>query len=244
MATNLYKNKLNYRETYNHGQYETQRNILRFLLKYLGFNILAKIHSVKGLENFPKEGPALIMINHIAYVDPIVVLNVAPRNIVPLAKVEVLKIPVAGIFPRIWHVIPVQREDVDRKTVRSVFNVLEAGEIVLVAPEGTRSPQLRQGKEGIAYLASRSGVPILPVAIDGTEGFPALRFSAAWKTPGADVRFGKPFRFHSELRNAAREQLRLMTDEAMYILSAMLPENRRGYYSDLSRATQDTIEYS
>jgi len=243
MTTNLYKNKTKYQEVYNHAQYETQRKILRFLLKYLGFNLLAKLHSVEGLENFPEEGPALVMINHIAYIDPIVVINVAPRNIVPLAKVEVLKIPVAGIFPRIWHVIPVQREDVDRKTVRSVFNVLEAGETVLVAPEGTRSPQLKCAKEGIAFLASRSGVPILPVAVDGTEGFPALRFSAAWKTPGAVVRFGKPFRYHSDFANASREQLRLMTDEAMYVLSAMLPEGRRGYYSELSRATQDTIEW-
>lgn len=236
-------NNSNYQENYNHARYERQRNFLRFLLKYLGFQLLAKIHAVEGLENFPEEGPALVMINHIALIDPIVVINVAPRNIVPLAKVEVLQIPVAGIFPRIWNVIPVQRDDVDRKTVRRILNVLEAGETVLVAPEGTRSPQLQRGKEGIAYLASRSGVPIIPVAIDGTEGFPAIRFSAAWKNPGADVRFGKPFRFHSELKIASREQLRIMTDEAMYILAALLPKTRRGYYSDLSKATENTIEW-
>jgi 1-acyl-sn-glycerol-3-phosphate acyltransferase len=127
--------------------------------------------------------------------------------------------------------------------VQQVMEVIRAGEIVLVAPEGTRSPQLSQGKEGIAYLAGRSGAPVVPVAVDGTPGFPALRFfSSRWHGPGATVRFGRPFRFCPEIQ-PRRETLRQMTDEAMYILAAMLPEGRRGVYGDLSKATQETIEW-
>jgi 1-acyl-sn-glycerol-3-phosphate acyltransferase len=228
---------------YDHAHYENRRRVLRFLLKYIGFTLLAKLDYVEGIENIPATGPVLLMINHIAFIDPIVVMHILPRNIVPLAKREVYDYPIVGVVPKIWGVIPVKREEIDRRAVQQVMEVLQAGEIVLVAPEGTRSPQLQEGKEGIAYLASRSQVPIVPVAIDGTIGFPAIRFSAAWRKAGARIRFGQPFVYRPEYRHAGRDQLRKMTDEAMYILAGMLPDYRRGVYSDLSKATQDTIEW-
>jgi 1-acyl-sn-glycerol-3-phosphate acyltransferase len=195
------------------------------------------------MENVPSQGPAILMINHIAFIDPFVVLHVLPRNIVPLAKIEVYNYPIVGIFPRLWGVIPVRREEVDRRAIQQSIEVLRAGEIILVAPEGTRGPALKEGKEGATYLSSRSEAPIVPVAIDGTIGFPAIRFTKPWKGPGARVRFGQPFRFRPEFRRAGREQLRQMTDEAMYVLSGLLPPHRRGVYADLSKATQDTIEF-
>jgi 1-acyl-sn-glycerol-3-phosphate acyltransferase len=227
--------------TYNHADYALRRRVLRFLLRTIGFTLLAKVDQVDGLENFPRQGPAILMINHIALIDPIVVMHVAPRDIVPLAKIEVYSYPGIGIFPKIWGVIPVRREEFDRRAVSQVLEVLKAGEIVLVAPEGTRSPQMTQGKEGVAYLASRSGAPVVPVAINDTIGFPAVRLSERWKGPGAHVTFGKPFYFHSEVKHPGKEELRKMTDEALYILAAMLPESRRGYYADLAKATRDTI---
>ena len=228
---------------YDHARLEGRRRFLRFLLRYIGFTLLAKIDRAEGLKNVPAEGPAILMINHIAYVDPMIVMNVMPRNIVPLAKIEVYNYPLVGIFPRLWEVIPVRREEVDRRSVKMVLEVLDAGEIVLVAPEGTRSPQLQRGKEGVAYLATRSGAPVIPVAIIGSEGFPALRFSSPWSGSGAFVRFGKPFVYRDEFLRAKLEKLRKLTDEAMYQLASLLPAERRGVYSDLSLATTDTIEW-
>jgi len=228
---------------YDHTRYEYRRRFLRFLIRVIGFNLLVKLERVEGLDNVPQEGPAILMINHIAFVDPIVVLHVVRRNIVPLAKVEVYNYPVIGIFPRLWGVIPVRREEVDRRAIQQALEVLRSREIILVAPEGTRGPQLKEGKEGVAYLASRSGVPVVPVAIDGTIGYPALRFTSRWRGEGAIVRFGRPFRYKSNLPRSSREQLRVMTDEAMYILAGLLPENRRGIYSDFSRITLETIEW-
>ncbi len=228
--------------SYEPAHYDRIRRVLRFLLRYIGFTLLAKINRVEGQENIPESGPAILMINHIAFIDPIVVLHVMKRDIVPMAKIEVYDYPVIGIFPHMWGVIPVRREEFDRRAIQQSLEVLHAGELVLVAPEGTRGPELKQGKEGIAYLASRSGAPIIPVAVDGTIGFPALRFTKAWREPGASVRFGRPFHFRPEYQHAGRDQLRLMTDEAMYSLAALLPSNRRGYYSDLSCASQETIE--
>jgi len=184
-----------------------------------------------------------LMINHIAFIDPFVVINVSPRNIVPMAKIEVYNYPVVGFFPKLYGVIPVRREEVDRRAIRMASEALQAGEVILIAPEGTRGPQLSRGQVGIAYIASRSGAPIVPVAIDGTEGFPALRFTSVWKNPGAYVRFGRPFRYRPELKHAGRDLLRDMTDEAMYALADMLPPEHRGFYSDLTNATQETIQF-
>lgn len=229
---------------YDHSRFETRRRFLRFLIRLIGFNLLARVDQVEGLENIPAEGPAILMINHIASIDPIAVLHVIPRrNIIPMAKVEVYDYPLVGIFPRLYGVIPVRREEVDRRALQTAFDILRAGEIILVAPEAHRHPQLQRGKEGVAYLSNRSGAPIIPVAVDGTIGFPTLRFSKRWSEPGAHICFGRPFHFHPELKRASREPLRKMTDEAMYILAGMLPENRRGVYSDLSLATLETIEY-
>jgi 1-acyl-sn-glycerol-3-phosphate acyltransferase len=242
LVDHLKKDRLS-NKSYSHARLEKKRRFLRFLIRYIGFNVWIKLEQVVGLENIPKEGPAVLMMNHIAFLDPIVVLHATPRNIVPLAKIEVYDYPVIGIFPKMWEVIPVRRQEVDRRAIQQALEVLQAGEIVLVAPEGTRGPQLRQGKEGAAYLASRSGAPIIPAAVTNTTGFPAWRFTSRWRKPGAYVEFGRPFRYRPGYERAGREQLRLMSDEAMFVLAAMLPENLRGYYSDLSQATQETIDW-
>ena len=243
MLTNSLENEKSFSNRYVHARWESRRRFLRFLLRSIAFTILVKLDRVEGLENIPTQGPAILYINHIAFVDPIVVLHVVPRNIIPLAKIEVYDYPVVGIFPKIWGVIPVRREEVDRRAVHQMMEVLQAGEIVLVAPEGTRQSELARGKEGFAYLAHRTGTPMVPVAIDGTPGFPAFRLSSRWQGPGARVCFGRPFRFRSDLTHPNREQLRHMTDEAMYILAALLPEHLRGFYTNLSHATEETIEW-
>lgn len=230
------------RKGYDHARLESRRRFLRFLIRTLGFTLLAKLNRVEGLENLPASGPAILMINHIAFIDPIVVLHVVPRNIVPLAKIEVYNYPVVGIFPRLWEVIPVRRQEVDRRAIQQALEVLRHGEIILVAPEGTRSPSLQRAKEGVAYLASRSGAPIIPTAVEGTVGFPALRGSKAWRGPGATVKFGRPIRIRPEYAQARLDTLRKMTDEIMYVLASMLPPERRGVYADLALATRDTIE--
>ena len=243
MAARSLEDKHQSASGYNHAEWETKRNVLRWLLRVIGLPLLARVDSVEGVENVPTEGSAIIMINHISFIDPFVVANPLPRNLVALAKVEVYNYPVVGIIPKLLGVIPVKRNEVDRQAVQSCLEVLRADEMILLAPEGTRGPALRQGLEGVAYLASRSGAPVVPVAVDGTEGFPALRFTRRWRQPGGRVRFGRPFRYHPDLRRAKTQTLRQMTDEAMYVLAAMLPENRRGFYGDLSKVTQETFEW-
>jgi 1-acyl-sn-glycerol-3-phosphate acyltransferase len=227
---------------YDHARLEGRRWFLRRLIRDIGFRFLVRLDRVEGLEHLPATGPAILMINHIAFVDPIVVLGVLPRNVVPLAKIEVYRYPVWGIFPWMWEVIPVRRAEVDRSALRKARQVLEAGEVILMAPEGTRGPALQRGKEGVAYLGSRTEAVVVPVAVEGTKGFPSLS-PARWRQPGASVTLGRPFRFRPSVPRPGRDELRLMTDEAMFVLAGMLPEALRGVYANLSLATLSTIDF-
>ena len=227
---------------YDHARLEPRRRVLRWMIDNVAFRFLVKLERVEGVEHIPIHGPAIVMINHIAFVDPIVTMGVMPRNIVPLSKVEAYRYPVFGIFPWLWEAIPVHRGEFDRKALRSAIQVLEAGEMVLVAPEGTRGPALQRGKEGVAFLAHRTGAPILPVAIGGTEGFPTLPLSRRWQRPGAVVRFGRTFRFRPGLARPNRETLRRMTDQAMCVLASMLPEGRRGVYAAAECGKLDLVD--
>jgi 1-acyl-sn-glycerol-3-phosphate acyltransferase len=229
------------REPYIHRKFELRRNFCQFLLRQIGFRILVRVEKVEGLENLPEDGPGILMINHIAFVDPIVVLGILPRNIVPLAKIEAFHYPVVGIFPHIWGAIAVRREEIDREAVRNALRVLEAGEWILLAPEGTRNPSLRRGREGVAYLGQKSGAPVIPIAVSGTQGYPSIS-PARWREGGVHIRIGAPFRFKQLNEKRSLQLLRKMTDEAMYVISRMLPEELRGEYSDLSKATTETIE--
>jgi 1-acyl-sn-glycerol-3-phosphate acyltransferase len=228
---------------YDHASWHAQRQVLRFLIRNIGLTMLLRLDEVTGIENVPTSGPAILFFNHTALVDPVVIIHCAPRNIIPLAKIEVYNYPVIGIFPKLWGVIPVRREEFDRQAVRRALDVLRAGEIMLIAPEGTRSPQLQTAKEGLAYLATRANVPLVPVGLEGTMRYPSLRGSQSWRTAGVSVRFGRPFRFRQFTHAPTREQLHQMTHEAMYALAALLPDHRRGVYGNLGQATQEMIEW-
>ena len=229
-------------QVYSHARLERRRWIVHRLMEQIGFRILVKLERLEGLENFPRHGPAILMMNHIALLDPIVMIGCLPRNIVPLAKVEGFRNPFFAPLLQLWQVIPVHRGEVDRHALRMTLQVLEAGEVILLAPEGTRHPSLQEGRVGVAYLGYKSGAPIIPVALEGTPDFPTIN-PARWRRPGVVVRLGRSFRFRPFSGRPRREQLRRMTDEALYVLAAMLPEARRGLYCDLNAATTETIEF-
>jgi 1-acyl-sn-glycerol-3-phosphate acyltransferase len=241
MAVRSVENERKKSAAYNPARWRRWRRGLRFLLRYPGW-ILMRVAKPEGLENIPPEGPAIVMINHIGWVDPLVAMHASPRPIVPMGKIEAFKYPVVGILPRLWGAIPVKRNGVDSKAIRLAMEVLEAGEVILVAPEGTRNVQLQPGLEGVAFLATRSGVPIIPAALEDTQGFPTFPLSKRWWGPPAKIKFGRSFRFKSEFRHSKRDDLRRLTDTAMYMLAELLPEGRRGVYSDLSNAEKNLIE--
>lgn len=215
------------------------RRLLNPVLRVL-FKILLKIEIV-GLENVPPQGTLIFMINHMSFLDPVLLVGLMPRQVTPFAKIETLSYPALGFLIRLYGVVPVRRGEVDRRALQQAIETLATGEALLVAPEGTRSHdgRLQPARDGIAYIALRTGATIIPVAITGQEMFPGSLMRL--RRTKIRIRIGKPFRFVPG--KVSRDELRAMTREAMYQLASLLPPERRGVYSDLDSATEEYLVF-
>ncbi|MBN1680051.1 MAG: 1-acyl-sn-glycerol-3-phosphate acyltransferase [Anaerolineae bacterium] len=227
---------------YRQDRYTFRRRVIRdVLLRPIGFGLLVKPH-ITGREYIPAAGPTLLIMNHIGAIDPAVVTGVVTsRFVVPMSKVEAMSHPIVGLIARSWGVYPVRRGEVDRQALASSIELLKQDQPVLIAPEGTRQPALSEAKDGMTYVAIRAGATIVPVGLDGTPAFPGT-LKRLRRTP-VDVTFGRAFRFRTSGQRVPRDELRQMTREAMFQLALLLPEHRRGVYSDLSQMTTDYLEF-
>lgn len=192
------------------------------------FGAAVSLH-VEGLEHVPPRGPLIIVANHISLADPPLLIGAMPRPIALMAKEELLAIPIIGGLLRVGGGFPVKRGEADRTALRSSLMLLERGLAVVLFPEGTRSRtlQLQAGHKGVAFLARRSGAPVLPVGITGTEAF--RQPTRLLKRPRVDVRIGEPFELRFEL--ASGDRLTAATDHMMRRIAALLPPDRRGRYA-------------
>jgi 1-acyl-sn-glycerol-3-phosphate acyltransferase len=185
---------------------------------------------VVGRENFYVEGACIVILNHLSVFDPPLVGILLPRRGWALAAEKYRRHLLFGPVARFVGVIFVRRGEVDRRALRAALKVLRKGGLVAIAPEGTRSPtgQLQQAKEGVAYLASRTGATILPVAVAGTEK--VIDTLKRLRRPRVQVVIGEPFKLPPAARAAKGPQLATYTDLIMCRLAALLPESYRGYY--------------
>ena len=197
----------------------------------------------EGMERIPRQGPLILMYNHIHIIDPLVLVAHVPRYAVAISKVEVFGWPVVGPLVRLYPTIPVHRGEMDMTAVRQSLAVLQAGQALIVAPEGTRSRSgtLMQAKRGMIFLAQQTDPLILPVAVTGTTAFSA-RLKRLRRVP-VRYRFGRPFRFRWPEGKPKREVMQQMADEAMYELARLLPPEMRGVYSDLEAATTEWLRF-
>ncbi len=224
-------------------RYNLRRRFFRDgLLRPLGFGLLVK-PTVEGREHIPASGPVIFIMNHIAAIDPFVLVGtVRSRYVVPMTKIENYQHPIIGLIARAWGAYPVRRDEVDRQALASTLAILEQGWPVLIAPEGTRRPSLSEAKEGMVYIAIKGNASIVPVGLDGTDQFPGC-LKRLRRAP-VTVRFGRAFRLRTGGRTRVpRDEMHQMTRETMYQLAALLPEHRRGFYSDLDQMTTDTLEF-
>jgi 1-acyl-sn-glycerol-3-phosphate acyltransferase len=217
----------------------------RVLLTGLHFGMWLWLDVEKqGWENIPRSGPVIMMINHIAFLDPVILTGLMPRSMVSMAKIEAYEDKIIGPLLRSFDSIPVNRGAADLSALRRVLDALEAGLAVLIAPEGHRSETggLGEAHEGIAFVAYRAKVPIVPVGISGTPAFK----NNYWKMQKTHVtyRFGQPFILDPGGERVTTEMLKQMTDEAMYQLAALLPPEQRGSYEDLERATAKYVKFA
>ncbi len=126
---------------------------------------------VKGKENIPRKGGFIIASNHLSYLDSIVIGVASPRKLHYLAKSSLFKIPVLSFLIKIYGAIPIEREKKYSISIRKGLEILKRGGGVVIFPEGTRNPkgEVKIPKKGVAFLAYKTGVPVIPAKIKGTE---------------------------------------------------------------------------
>lgn len=201
--------------------------ILRALLR------LAARCEVSGRANIPAGGPLLVVFNHLAHLDGPLILAVMPFEVEAIGLSDLYRVPITGQLLRLYGIIPVHRDQYDREVLRRALNVLAEGRVLALAPEARQSPThtLERGRTGAAYLALRTGAPLLPVGITGTE-----TIYAAWRQlrrPRLTVNIGAPFYLTGPLARGAqrRAQLDAGRDEIMRRIAALLPLQYRGVYA-------------
>lgn len=226
---------------------DNQTTLIRFiaLLARVGIRLFANVR-VEGLERIPRTGPVIVAANHLSNVDGVVTGGfiteaLRRRRIHWLGKREMFEWPVLGRLAAEGGVHPVDRGTADVEAFRLATRILEAGHLLLVFPEGTRSPDgaLQEAKDGVALLALRTGAQIVPVGLNNTD--------AVWKkgrpvplpVPRHTVtmRVGEPFRLSDVVPPDAdrRTAKNLATRAIMGRIAELLDPRHRGVYADAAR---------
>jgi 1-acyl-sn-glycerol-3-phosphate acyltransferase len=185
---------------------------------------------VSGLEHFPRNGPALIVVNHLGDADILLGLTFFPQPVEALAKMELYDFPVLGKVMDVYGVIWVHRGQPDRRALHSALEGLKEGRLVGIAPEGRESltNSLEEGMGGAAFLALKAGVPIVPVTFTGTENAIIYGNLRRLRRSRVSVTIGPSFFLEAETDR--RLAIQKGTDKIMYKLAEQLPPQYRGAY--------------
>ncbi len=191
---------------------------------------------VEGRENVPGNGPLLIVCNHLSLADPPTVAASLPLKSVFLAKEELFRDGWSRFWVGNFGAIPVRRGGIDREAIRRAEEWLKKGVSLIIFPEGGRSPnaQLQPALRGAALIAERTGVPVLPVSIRGTEKLKNMRLRPLlWcvcRRPRITVTIGEPFRPAADKSQTPKEQRQALMNDIMKKIAALLPPEYRGVY--------------
>jgi 1-acyl-sn-glycerol-3-phosphate acyltransferase len=195
-----------------------------------------------GMENVPADGTSyVIAANHIGRFDTGLVFLAIDRTdfILPVAE-KYQKNPITRFIGYFMGAIWLDRNTTDFKAIREMMARIKKGGVLVIAPEGTRSKtgKLHEGKPGVAYLAAKAGLPIIPVALVGTDDQVLVDNLKHLRRSHFKGTGGKPFTL-PPLKNENRDdQLREYTDEIMCRIASLLPEERRGVYADHPRLVE------
>lgn len=205
---------------------ETLQGLVRFLMRHLTHTEF--IHP----ENIPAKGAVILAINHMSHVDtPVLFVNPIRPDITALVTIKYQESAFVRWFTDVAEGIWINRDIADFTAIRKASEVLAKGRALGIAPEGTRSKsgQMQQGKPGTIMLALKTGAPIVPVALTGTED--ALKKLAHLRRPHITATFGEPFTLPEFPPHHRSEELHRWTDILMRKIAALLPEKYRGVYS-------------
>jgi len=210
-------------------------NILRWIIR-LVINLIARVE-IEHFENIPTEGGFVIATNHLGRLDAALLFYALEGDYILMIAEKYehhwLFGPIGNAMNGIW----MDRFNANVGAVRKVLNRMKAGGILAIAPEGTRSKTetMAEGKPGVAYLALKAGLPIVPVGLVGTEDRVVVERLKHFKKSEIKIIVGMPFNLPPIQRKNREENLQQYTDEIMCQIGALLPEKYRGVYADHPR---------
>jgi 1-acyl-sn-glycerol-3-phosphate acyltransferase len=199
--------------------------------------IVCKIDA-PNLKDFPAQGPLIVATNHTGQIEvPLLFAHLQPRKMTGWGKIEAWDNKFLNWVFNTWGIIPVRRGEADMHALKSAIRALENGYIFGIAPEGTRNYNgiLIRAQPGTVILALRTGVPVLPLAHWGGEKL--MHNLKRFKRTDFHIRVGKPFKVDMKGAKVTGEIRQQIVDDMMYEIAKMMPEEYRGAYSDLSKAT-------
>ncbi|MBN1666163.1 MAG: 1-acyl-sn-glycerol-3-phosphate acyltransferase [Anaerolineales bacterium] len=226
-----------------------RRRVRRLLMHWLAraaFTVLTDMR-VDGIENLPARGPFIMVGNHFSFIDPVAFVSVVRWPLEFVGGAEFPHAPkIVSFIPRMWGYYPLYRGTASREALKAAETILDQKGVLGIFPEGGNWAEvLRPARPGTAYLAARTGVPILPVGLSGfTRVFP-LRLGRRAKV---QIRIGElfgPFQAQGRGRER-RESLDQIGHEIMAKIAELLPPEERGHYSDdpaIRAAAQGTEIY-
>jgi 1-acyl-sn-glycerol-3-phosphate acyltransferase len=205
--------------------YRFVRGLVSFLLRRF-----ARVE-IEGADNVPAEGPLIPATNHLSYLDPPTILITVPRRMRAFAARKYRANPLLRWLFESLGCIWVRQAEADARALRTALEFLRSGGALGISPEGTRSREthaLVKARSGIAYLASRSGAPILPMALWGTER--VVNDVLHLRRGEIHMRIGRPFRLEIP-PHAKGAELDAGADDIMCAIAALLPPQYRGVYA-------------
>ena len=210
------------------------RAFLRSIFRFI-FVLISRVEAV-GIENIPEQGGAILAANHLGLIDsPLMFILIERNDLTGLVADKHKKNPLLYLLVIAVNGIWINRETADLHALKAARNFLRQGGLLGIAPEGTRSKTgaLMRAKTGVAYLAEKTDVPIVPISITGTEKFvqELLHMRRAYLR----VRIGKPFRLPALERANRSASLQFNTDEIMCRIAVQLPSAYRGEYANHPR---------
>lgn len=187
---------------------------------------------VMGRENVPDRGPLLILCNHLHIADPPIVAASIKLKTVFMAKEEVFQQRWSRFWIKNFGAFPVRRGVMDREALRQAEHWIRQGVSLIMFPEGKRSStgRMQAALPGVTLIASRMGVPILPVSITGTDKLRHLKWCLRHR-PTVTVTIGQPFYPPEPDGKLTRERRTQLTKSIMEQIAVLLPPEYRGVYA-------------
>jgi 1-acyl-sn-glycerol-3-phosphate acyltransferase len=202
------------------------------LMRCLCGIVLDGLLDVSGIENVPLHGGLLVVSNHAGTIDPALTGAYLPRgDLYFMAKSEYFQRPLSRFFVTGYHGFPVVRGSADRAALRRSLQLIGSGHAVVVYPEGHRSPdgRLQRPHPGAGFLAHAAAVPVLPVALWGTER--VLPTGSFWpRRAPLHMRVGRADPVPSLTADGRRLSNQEVADLLMLRIADLLPPTRRGIF--------------